>query len=67
MSIDRTKLIGLAGLPASKCFLEVDAIRLSGDRRLEVERGEVAVPFPAAFSIRQGALAALRQRCPWQA
>jgi hypothetical protein len=34
MSIDRTKPIGLAGLPVSKCFLQFRAIRLSGDRRL---------------------------------
>jgi hypothetical protein len=34
----------MGGLQASKRFLGVDAIRLSGDRRLQVERTKAGVP-----------------------
>jgi hypothetical protein len=47
----------LAGLPVSKCFLEVDAIRLSGDRRLQAERTEAAAQFPMALLVKLDRLA----------
>jgi hypothetical protein len=47
MSISRPNQTDrLGGLPVSKCFLEVDAIHLSSDRRLQAERTEAAVPHP---------------------
>jgi hypothetical protein len=49
MSISRPNQTDrLGGLPVSKCFLEVDTIRLSSDRRLQAERTEAAVPLPMA-------------------
>jgi hypothetical protein len=40
----------VGGLQASKHFLGVDAIRLSGDRRLQAERTKAGVPLPMACS-----------------
>jgi hypothetical protein len=57
MSISRTKPIGLAALLVSKCFIEVDAIRLSGDRRLQAERTEAAMQFPMALLVKLDRLA----------
>jgi len=48
-SAARTKPIGVGGLKASKRFLGVDAIRLSGDRRLQAERTKAGVQLPMRF------------------
>ena len=47
----------LGGLPVSKCFLEVDAIRLSSNRRLQAERTEARVPLPMALLVKLDRLA----------
>jgi hypothetical protein len=47
----------MGGLQASKRFLEVDAIRLSGDRRLQVERTKAGVPLPMALLVKLDRLA----------
>jgi hypothetical protein len=39
----------VGGLKASKRFLGVDAIRLSGDRRLQAERTKAGVQLPMRF------------------
>jgi hypothetical protein len=59
MSISRPNQTDrLGGLPVSKCFLEVDAIHLSSDRRLQAERTEAAVPVPMALLVKLDRLAA---------
>ena len=42
---------------ASKRFLGVDAIRLSGDRRLQAERTKAGVPLPMALPVKLDRLA----------
>jgi LDH2 family malate/lactate/ureidoglycolate dehydrogenase len=56
-SAARTKPIGVGGLQASKRFLGVDAIRLSGDRRLQAERTKAGVPLPMALLVKLDRLA----------
>jgi len=48
----------VGGLQASKRFLGVDAIRLSGDPRLLAERTEAGVPLPMALLVKLDRLAA---------
>jgi hypothetical protein len=58
MSISRPNQTDrLGGLPVSTCFLEVDAIHLSSDRRLQAERTEAAVPLPMALLVKLDRLA----------
>jgi LDH2 family malate/lactate/ureidoglycolate dehydrogenase len=47
----------VGGLQASKRFLGVDAIRLSGDPRLLAERTEAGVPLPMALLVKLDRLA----------
>jgi hypothetical protein len=56
-SAARTKPIGVGGLQASKLFLGVDAIRLSGDGRLQAERTKAGVPLPMALPVKLDRLA----------
>jgi len=56
-SAARTKPIGVGGLQASERFLGVDAIRLSGDQRLQAERTKAGVPLPMALLVKLDRLA----------
>ena len=58
MSISRPNQTDrLGSLPASKCFLDIDASRLSGNQRLQAERTEAAVPLPMALLVKLDRLA----------
>jgi LDH2 family malate/lactate/ureidoglycolate dehydrogenase len=47
----------VGGLQTSKRLLGVDAIRLSGDRRLQVERTKAGVQLPMALFVKLDRLA----------
>jgi LDH2 family malate/lactate/ureidoglycolate dehydrogenase len=47
----------VGGLQASTRFLGVDAIRLSGDRRLQAERTKAGAPLPMALLVKLDRLA----------
>ena len=56
MSISRPNQTDrLGSLPVSKCFLDIDASRLSGNQRLQAERTEAGVrlrPLPLVLLAR---------------
>jgi LDH2 family malate/lactate/ureidoglycolate dehydrogenase len=56
-SAEQPKPIGVGGLQASERFLGVDAIRLSGDQRLQAERTKAGVPLPMALLVKLDRLA----------